>query len=119
MEKRWTKIPCARGQRLKLVTSNGLTFISEENIPYFDASLKEIAFVSDAPAWFKIGKEMANAEIAITDRPEHSAVYVYNKFGEVVYTTHVIGMTNILPMPEGGHIVFLGRDGESIRLTAG
>ncbi|MBQ9865813.1 MAG: beta-lactamase family protein [Lachnospiraceae bacterium] len=104
---------------LKLVTSNGLEFISEENIPYFDASLSEIAFVSDAPAWFKIGKEMANAEIAITDMPEHSAVYVYNKFGEVVYTTHVKGMTDILPMPEGGRIVFLGRDGESIRLTAG
>ncbi len=103
---------------LKLVTSNGLEFISEENIPYFDASVNEIALSSDAPAWFKIGKEMANAEIAITDRPEHSVVYVYNKFGEVVYTTHVIGMTNVLPMPEGGWIVFLGEDGETIRLSS-
>ena len=104
---------------LKLVTSNGLEFISEENIPYFDASLSEIALSSDAPAWFKIGKEMENAEITITERPAHSAVYVYNKFGEVVYTTHVKGMTDTLPMPEDGHIVFLGHTGETIHFAAG
>ncbi|MCR4945851.1 MAG: hypothetical protein K5929_02760, partial [Lachnospiraceae bacterium] len=102
---------------LKLVTSNGLEFISEENIPYFDASLSEIALSSDAPAWFKIGKEMANAEITITERPEHSAVYVYNKFGEVVYTSHVKGMTDTLPMPEGGMMVFLGEDGAFFSLV--
>ena len=54
----------------------------------------------------------------ITERPEHSAVYVYNKFGEVVYTTHVIGMTDVLPMPEDGWILFLGEDGSSIQLTS-
>ena len=102
---------------LKLVTSNGLEFISEENIPYFDASLSEIALSSDAPVWFKIGKEMANADITITERPEHSAVYVYNKFGEVVYTSHVKGMTDTLPMPEGGMMVFLGEDGAAFSLV--
>ncbi len=102
---------------LKLVTSSGLEFTSEENIPYLDASVKEIDLSVDAPAWFKIGKETANAEITIAERPEHSAVYVYNKFGEVVYTTHVIGMTDILPMPEDGRIVFLGEDGGTIRLA--
>ena len=102
---------------LKLVTSNGLEFIADENIPVFDGAVKEIALSSDAPAWFKTGKETPGTEIMITERPEHSAVYVYNKFGEVVYTTHVIGMTDVLPMPEDGWIVFLGRDGESIKLA--
>ena len=102
---------------LKLSTSNGVEFISDEKLPYFDGSVNEIALSSDAPAWFKIGKETANAETMITERPEHSAVYVYNKFGEVVYTTHVKGMTDILTMPESGWIVFLGEDGGTIRLS--
>ena len=100
---------------LLLCSNVGLTYRSEDGIPAFDGSVNEIVLDSDQPAWFKIGSNMINTEITITERPEHSAVYVYNKFGEVVYTTHVIGMTNSLPMPEDGYIVFLGQDG-TIRL---
>ncbi|MCR5283070.1 MAG: beta-lactamase family protein [Lachnospiraceae bacterium] len=107
------------GDSLQLYTSTGLTFMSDENMPCFDGSINEIILSSDEPAWFKIGKEMENAEITITERPAHSAVYVYNKFGEVVYTTHVKGMTDTLPMPEDGHIVFLGHTGETIHFAAG
>ena len=100
---------------LLLCSNVGLTYRSEDGIPAFDGSVNEIVLDSDQPVWFKIGSNMVNTGITITERPEHSAVYVYNKFGEVVYTTHVIGMTNSLPMPEDGYIVFLGQDG-TIRL---
>ena len=54
--------------------------------------------------------------LSIKERPENSAVYVYNKFGEVVYTSHITDMTDELPMPEGGLLLFLGGDGGTISL---
>ena len=51
----------------------------------------------------------------MVSRPEDSAVYVYNKYGEPVYSSHILGATDILPMPKGGKVMFIGgSDGKVI-----
>lgn len=88
----------------------------DTGFPEFDGSVKEIPVETGKASWYRISDTVKNTEIAIADRPEKSAVYVFNKFGEVVYTSHIQGITDVLPMPEGGKILFLGETGGSIKL---
>ena len=58
---------------------------------------------------------MAEYEI-VAERPEDSSVYVYNKYGEEVFTTHVVDASSRIPLPKDGYIVFLGKTGDSINI---
>ena len=49
-------------------------------------------------------------------RPEHGVVYVYNQFGEVIYTTHIKDAGSQIPMPKGGKVLFLGQRGDSFSM---
>ena len=53
---------------------------------------------------------MANKTITV-ERPENSAIYVFNKYDEVVYTSHFVGATNDIPLPKDGKILFVGETG--------
>ncbi|MBO6230127.1 MAG: beta-lactamase family protein [Ruminiclostridium sp.] len=86
--------------------SNAQRYIIEDRIPVFDGSVKTVTITDDA-AWFNISDSIANSSVAVT-RPENSAVYVYNKFGEVIYTTHNKDARPQIPMPKGGKVLFLG-----------
>ena len=102
---------------VRLSSSIGYDYrLVTEDIPELNEGVKEIKTATGKAAWYRIGDEMKNTELHISDRPADSAVYVYNKFGEVVYTTHITDMTDDLPMPEDGMVLFLGKDGGSIRL---
>ena len=48
------------------------------------------------------------------DCPEDSVIYVYNKYHEVVYSTHMRNAFGIIPLPSEGYIMFAGLDGDSI-----
>nr|MCR5093390.1 hypothetical protein [Lachnospiraceae bacterium] len=56
---------------------------------------------------------LAGSSVPVVKRPENSAIYVFNKYGDAVYTTHVQDAGNDLPLPRGGKIVFLGEAGSS------
>lgn len=96
--------------------SSGLTYILNNAIMELTPSQKEIGLKTGEAMWFKIGEEMAEQPLLITHRPEKSSVYVYNKYGEVLYTSHDRDATDDLPMPEGGYIVFIGKTGDAITL---
>ena len=101
---------------MKMCLSDGVDYIHEKDVPEFDLSLRQIPLETGKAAWFLIGDGAKNAEVAIDSRPERSSVRVYNKFGEVLYTTAVKDMTDVLPMPEDGMVVFAGETGDSITL---
>ncbi len=87
-----------------LISSSGPAYRTEEGIREFRDS-------GDVPdqqgvTWFRIGESIANATVSI-DRPENCAVYVYNKYGDVVYNSHVKNASFEIPMPKDGHIVFI------------
>ena len=49
--------------------------------------------------------------------PDDAVIYVYNKYHEVVYSTHMTGASDLIPLPSGGYIMFAGLTGESIGIS--
>ena len=82
----------------------------------FDASVKSVELTGNA-AWYSISDSIANAPVTVT-RPENSAVIVFNKFDEPIYTSHVKDAGNVIPMPMGGKVLFLGEPGTKFGMTA-
>lgn len=103
------------GNRVTVTSSDGLSFITEEDVAEFDGSIKSIELKSREANWFKISDNMTNKTITV-DRPENSAVYVFNKYDEIVYTTHFVGATNDIPLPKDGKILFVGETGGMINI---
>ena len=96
--------------------SVGQKYIFLDAIPKFTKEIKEISLYREEAAWYHIGDDVAGTRITI-DRPKESAVYVYNKYGEMVYSTHMQDWTGGIPLPKDGSIAFLGEDGGKIKIT--
>ena len=96
--------------------SVGQKYIFLDAIPKFTKEIKEISLYREEAVWYHIGDDVAGTRIII-DRPEESAVYVYNKYGEMVYSTHMQDWTGGIPLPKDGSIAFLGEDGGKIKIT--
>ena len=56
---------------------------------------------------------MAGTTITV-DCPEKAVIYVYNKYHEVVYSTHMLNSDGNIPLPSEGYIMFAGEDGGEI-----
>lgn len=96
---------------LAWTTGFNCRFVDE--LPVFDNSIVEVALHDGEAQWFVIGDDMAGTTIT-ADCPEDSVIYVYNKYHEVVYSTHMINANGIIPLPSEGYIMFAGLDGDSI-----
>ena len=103
------------GKGTRLALSTGIECISVEDIPEFDGSVKTIELMDDEAKWFRISDGAAGFDITV-DMKAGSAVYVFNKFSEMVYTTHVVDAAPEIPMPKDGYILFLGKTGDSIKI---
>lgn len=100
---------------IALYCSNGWELISDDGIPEFDESVKEVDLKANEAVWFNIGEARVNTDVIVASRPEDSAVYVYNKYGEPVYSSHIMDATNILPMPKDGKILLIcGSEGKVV-----
>ena len=104
------------GDRVTVTSCDGLSFINEEDVAAFDGSIKSIELKSREANWFKIGDNMANRTITV-ERPENSAVYVFNKYDEVVYNSHFVGSSDDILLPKDGKIVFVGENGGAINIS--
>lgn len=104
------------GDRVTVTSSDGLSFITEEDVVEFDGSTRSIELKSREANWFKISDIMANKTITV-ERPENSAVYVFNKYEEVVYTSHFVGSSDDILLPKDGKIVFVGENGGAINIS--
>jgi CubicO group peptidase (beta-lactamase class C family) len=98
-----------------IMTSAGQHFIMAEGIPGFDTSVKSVE-LHETAAWYSISDSIANTPVTVT-RPENSAVIVFNKFDEVIYTSHAQDAGNVLPMPKDGKVLFLGQKGDKFDIT--
>ena len=74
-----------------------------------------MALKTDEGTWFGIDDSLANTSISV-DRPENSAVFVYDKYGDVIYSSHMKDYGDSIPLPKGGYIVFLGEDGGNVNI---
>lgn len=99
-----------------LILSNGTEYVLADDAKEL-AGDAVIELTDCQAAWFRIGKDIENKPLKIAERPENSAVYVYDKYGEVIYNSHIKGIGNDLPTPSGGYIAFLGESGDSITVS--
>ena len=86
-----------------------------DTLPMFNSDIKEVKMNSDEAQWYRIGQDMAGKTIT-AERPKNSAVYVYNKFCEPVYSTHIKEAADTFDLPADGYIVFAGVNGDSIKV---
>ena len=100
---------------LMLTTSTGLNCIPADSIPVLTTDMKTVELKTMEASWYRIGDDMSEYDM-MAERPENSAIYVYNKYGEEVYTTHMVDASEKIPLPKDGYIVFLGKTGDSINI---
>ena len=81
----------------------------------FTSETREVSLTTDKAVWFRIDDSMANKNISI-ERPDQSAVYVYDKYGKVKYSTHMTDYGNIIHLPQDGYIMFAGETGDTITI---
>lgn len=101
--------------RQTIKTSFGTEYILADDIPEFDTSVKYVE-MNDNVAWYSISDSIANTPLTVT-RPENSAVIVFNKFDEVIYTSHNKDAGKVIPMPKDGKVLFLGQKGDKFDIT--
>ncbi|MCR5399330.1 MAG: beta-lactamase family protein [Lachnospiraceae bacterium] len=95
--------------------SRGLKCLDVDMAPSLTSDINEVKLVSDEAAWYRLDGDVSNTTIAV-DKPSESSVFVYNKFGEMVYTTLMKGGNGDIPLPKDGYIVFVGETGETVAI---
>lgn len=95
--------------------SDGVRCRSVDSLPVFSADITEISLHSSEAVWYRIGKDMSGKSIAV-ERPDNSAVFVYNKFRELLYSTHIKDAINTIDLPPDGYIAFIGETGDSVKI---
>ena len=103
------------GYEIMDVTNWALEYISEDAIPQLDSSITEVKLSTKKASWFSIGN--AENKTLILDIPENAAVYVYDQYGRMTYSSYMTNYGNAVPLPANGMIVFLGEDGGVINIT--
>jgi hypothetical protein len=101
----------------RLAFSSGAEYIFADDIPVLSSSLSEIGLTKDMASWYRIGDDLAGTSLTIGEMPENSEVYVFNKYGDMVFTSHIKDAGNELPLPKDGKVVFLGESGTGIRFN--
>lgn len=100
---------------VSLNLSDGTRCRSVDSLPEFTADTTEIPLHSSEAVWYHIGNDMGGKSIAV-ERPDNSAIFVYNKFRELLYSTHVRDAVNTIDLPPDGYIAFVGETGGSVKI---
>ncbi len=97
------------------MTNNAMECISEDAIGELPTSLTEVALHTKQAAWYRIGDDASRT--LLLDIPENAAVYVYDAYDRVTYSSYMTDYGNSVSLPAGGKIVFLGEDGGSVKIS--
>ncbi len=100
----------------ELSLTAGINYRFVDELPTFTGDVTEISLQSDEPQWYLIGDDAAGTTITV-DCPENAVIYVYNKYHEVVYSTHMLNADGNIPLPSEGYIMFTGLTGESVLIN--
>lgn len=95
--------------------SNGARCRSVDSLPLFSADITEISLHSSEAAWYRIGEDMSGKSIVV-EHPDNSSVFVYNKFRELLYSTHIKDAVDTVDLPPDGYIAFIGETGDRVEI---
>lgn len=87
-------------------------YIAGNAIPDFTPDLREVQLTTDAAAWYNIGSDAYRT--VTLDIPEQASVYVYDKFGQMTYSSLMKNRSNTVSLPADGMIVFVGETGGTV-----
>ena len=96
-------------------SSLGSDYVSLEASDKLTKDVKKVDLETENAKWFSIDDSLANSDITL-DRPDNSAVFVYDKYGEMIYSTHMLDLSDTCSLPKGGYVVFLGENGGTIKI---
>ena len=95
--------------------TDSATMASEESFPGLTEDIREIALETGRAKWYNID-EMGLKSVTL-DIPEKAAVYVYDRFDHVVYSSYMKDYGSSITLPESGKIVFAGESGEKVGIS--
>lgn len=95
--------------------SNGARCRSVDSLPLFSADITEISLHSSEAAWYRVGEDMSGKSIVV-ERSDNSSVFVYNKFRELLYSTHIKDAVDTVDLPPDGYIAFIGETGDRVEI---
>ncbi len=96
-------------------SSLGSDYVSLEVSDKLTKDVKKVSLKTENAKWFSIDDSLTNSDITL-DRPNNSAVFVYDKYGEMIYSTHMLDLSDTCSLPKGGYVVFLGENGGTIKI---
>ena len=103
------------GKEYLCLDAFNMKYISEECVPVFGADIERVDLKSGEASWFKI-EDMKNVTLHV-DIPEGASTYVFDKYGNLKYSSMMRGYGNTIPIPENGMMVFVGETGASVSLN--
>ena len=103
------------GREYIFLRESDFEVMSERDMPSLTEDIHEVALEKGRAKWYNIG-EMGGKTI-VTDIPGNSAVYVYDKSDNVLYSSYMKNYGNKIILPEEGKIVFIGEDGGTVRIN--
>lgn len=103
------------GCEILSLTAWNMAYISEKNIPEYSSDITEVETTQGNAVWYRING--VQNETVRLDIPENAAVYVFDKFGNVKYSSYMKDYGNCVPLPENGMIVFMGDTGAKIGIS--
>ncbi|MCR5213060.1 MAG: beta-lactamase family protein [Eubacterium sp.] len=100
------------GQEFLTFPGMSFKYISEDAIPVYDSNLKEVSLTTGEASWYRLdGVENETIHLEI---PGNAACYIFDKKGSLIYSNHMVGYGNSVPLPSYGMIVFVGETGTGI-----
>lgn len=125
----FVQIPCENGRDIHdLVVSedNGKTVINMINADLklvnnssfetLDEGVKQVVTTKDKAKWYKLGEKTKGMTVSF-ERSEHTSVYVFDKYGTMVYSNYMLEYPNEVAFPSEGKVLFAGDTGETIGIS--
>ncbi|MCR4586349.1 MAG: beta-lactamase family protein [Lachnospiraceae bacterium] len=103
------------GKEYACLDDLGFKLISENDIPVFSNDVRSVELTSGEAGWYKIDG-IKDVTIRL-DIPQNAAVYVYDKYMNIKYSSYMSGYGYSIPLPECGMIVFIGESGSSVNIS--
>ncbi len=97
------------GAEYLYLKDTGFRYIAGNAIPDFTPGLHAVELTTDAAAWYNIGSDAYRT--VTLDIPEHAAVYVYDRFGQMTYSSFMKDYSKTVSLPADGMIAFVGETG--------
>ncbi len=94
-------------------TDIGTLYLSEENIGDFTKDITEVT-LNNETKWYKLNG-LLNEKITV-DIKGNAMVSVFDKYGDLKYSSFMKDYGNPVPLPNDGMIVFAGESGSSVKI---